>query len=134
MFYMATQVERPRVRGIVGIALLRGILTIFLVSMNLDALNRMSNVPGWVLPSLYFALVLAVGSIVAALLIAFYKRWGLYLAVVTFGIDTLLTILFFVTGQTTASIGVLLGFGINLLVLYYVYRYLTQQPEAAAFT
>lgn len=127
-------VKRPRVIGLVGIALLRGLFTLYQTAGSLDVVNNARNVPGWVAPLLYLSIGLAVLSIIAAVLIALYRRWGLYLAVVAFGVDLALLVILFVAGQVVFNVGLALNVAVTLLVLYYVYKYLTQEPEKSFFT
>jgi len=129
--------DKPKVRGTVGILILRGALTLFQVFTTLGEVNSLQaqgiEFEGWFVPTLYLLLVLGVMSIVGAVLIALYKRLGLYLGGAAVGIDLLAFVLLFVTGQIALGAVGIGGVAIDLLILYYIYKYLTQEPEKLAF-
>jgi hypothetical protein len=98
------------------------------------------DVPGWYKPVLYLLIILGILDIVGAVLIARYKRLGLFIGVGVVAADLILTVVLLITGEISVrGIGrldvpdVLVSL-VSLAALYNVYRYLTHEPEKAAFT
>ncbi len=129
--------DKPRVLGIVGIGILRGVLSVISGMNTLQEIDRISSsrVPGWLAPAIYLGLALAVITFIAAILIWRYKRLGLQLGAVGFGGDAIVA-LAMVTLQSDVTIpfsGLILPLAIDFIVLYYIYKYLTSEPEKDYF-
>ena len=86
---------------------------------------------GWITPALYAWLGISVFALVAALLIAMYKRWGLYFGLIAFGGDIVLGVLVVLT---LGAAGGWLAFVLDAVIVYYIYKYLTSHPETTYFT
>ncbi len=85
--------------------------------------------------ALYSGLALAMVTFVAAILIWRYKRLGLQLGAVGFGGDSIVG-LAMVTLQSDVPMpfsNLILPLAINFVVLCYIYRYLTREPEKHFF-
>jgi hypothetical protein len=130
-------VKRPRVIAIVILSLIGGVLGLIgalsLMPVISAAQANGLAVPGW-LPLLnYLNIILSILAIVSAVLIFRYKRLGLILGAVVYGISILLTIVLVVTGQSAIT-GVIISVVIDLVVLYYIYLYLTREPDKSFFS
>jgi hypothetical protein len=128
--------NRPRVRGTVVLLSFMGIANSILAYLNIDQINTVKNdpryiVPDWLLPVNYAVIVFGIMSVVAAVLIARYKRAGLYLGAVVIIISLLAA-----AGMFSMGGGSSIGCGIifQVAALYYIHKYLTQLPEASFFT
>jgi hypothetical protein len=130
---MTTAVTRkPRVLGIVGISILRGIVALI---TTLPVLQDIGANPqdylSWAQP--FYLVVLAIGLVllVSAVLIALYKRVGLIIGGIVMVLDVVLGVLLLVTGQGAPN---WIGLIITLAILYYIYKYLTTEPDRSYFT
>jgi hypothetical protein len=129
--------SKPRVVGIGALCLVGGVLTI-LASLGLVSLVNEANalgatLPGWITPLAYGSLVLGALQLVAGVLIFMYKRIGLMIGGAVYGINVLLNIILVVTGNTTLQ-SIALNTIISLAALYYIYKYMTSEPEKTFFT
>jgi hypothetical protein len=128
--------QRPRVIGIVLLALLGALVNIAGGVILLAAINQLraesTEVQSWAAPTAYFLIVLGILDAVAAILIMRYKRMGLLLGALVFGVALLSNIYQVVTGAAISS--VIVGVIIQLAVLYYIYLYLTREPDKTFFT
>jgi hypothetical protein len=126
-----TSANKPRIRGIVILLLLKAILGIFLAGAAIQKIQKYADNPSyiiepWALPVSYIALGLAGLSFVAAMLIMRYKKSGLWLG----GALIILDLLLIIGGVASIDLSVL----IHIFAFYYIYKYLTQQPERTFFT
>jgi hypothetical protein len=135
-----TPADRPRVVGIVILCLLGGVLGI-LGGLGLLAIIGVAGsstssleIPGWYTLLAYLSLVLGVVELIAAILIALYKRIGLIVGGAIFLIGLINTVIQILAGAATFSIGTIIGILIDLAVLYYIYIYLTREPEKTFFS
>jgi hypothetical protein len=130
----AATVQKPRVIGIVILSVLGGILGILagigLMSLPSIAASSGTTVEGWVMPLGVFTLILGILDLVAAVLLMMYKRLGIIIGLVSYGLAMLSNIWSAATGNGVNIIGILIG----LAVLYYLYRYLTHEPEKSFFS
>jgi hypothetical protein len=132
-----TSVGKPRVIGIGGLCLVGGVLTI-LASLGLVGLVNQAQalgaaIPGWIAPLAYLSLALGALQIVAGVLIFMYKRIGLMIGGAVYVINVLINIVMVVTGNTTIT-SIALNTVISFAVLYYIYKYMTSEPEKNFFT
>jgi hypothetical protein len=131
-------VKRPRVIGIVILSLIGAFFGLLggvgLLGLIAAAQAEGTTVPSWITLTAYVTIALAVIAFLAAILMLMYKRLGLYLGALCYGISLILTILQVVGGQSTISASVIIGVLIDLVVLYYIYIYLTREPEKSFFT
>lgn len=128
------KIKRPRVIGIVVLLILKGLLGGVINFASYQEITPLLNNPdyiveGWVMPLIYFSIALAGLSIVAAVLILRYKKIGLQLGGIVIGIDLVLTLLVIVNGMGSFGLGMV----INIAAFYYIYKYVTQEPEKAFF-
>jgi hypothetical protein len=133
-------VKKPRVIGIVILAFLGAILNVLggigllsLIASASAAGLSSTDIPGWITPLAYLSIVLGVVNFVSAILLLMYKRLGLLLVAATTVITLLINIVSVATGNSTIG-SVALGSLIQLAILYYVYIYLTREPEKSFFT
>jgi len=129
--------KKPRVIGIVGLSILGGILNLLagigLLSLISSATQDPTvQIPAWVTIVTYLILALGVIDLVVGVLLLMYKRLGLILAAISFGVGLLLGIYNIISAGNSVSQDVSLV--IQLAVLYYVYIYLTREPEKSFFT
>jgi len=124
---------KPRIWGIVGLAALKGILGIVSNIGVVDQLNSISSsrYPGWLPPVVYLLIGLGVIALAAAVLVALYRRLGLQLGAVVFGLDVLLGLLLSTSGVFQINI---IALALDAVVLYYIYQYLTKEPQRSFFT
>lgn len=127
--------EKPRVIGIAGLLILKGLLTGFLTVSSIQEINSVLNNPdyiveSWALPLSYGLLAISALLVLAAVLIFMYKKVGLYLGGALIVLD--LALLVFSIANGTSSFG--LALVIDGLILYYIYRYVTQEPDKLFFT
>jgi uncharacterized membrane protein (DUF2068 family) len=127
--------KKPRVIGLVGLGIVKGALGLIMGYNNLQLLAEMQQKEGfivydWVQPLLYATLAMAVLSLIAAIGIAQYRRWGLMLGLVAFGLDTVLGIGAILLGTVPNVIALV----INVIALIYIYRYLNNPEESDFFT
>jgi hypothetical protein len=132
-------VKRPRVIGILIILIFFGAILNVLGGLGSLALISEAQaqglvIPGWITLVAYLALALAILAFVSAVLLLMYKRLGLILGAVIYGTNLLLNVALVVTGQTALNISVIIGVLIPLIVLYYIYIYLTREPEKSFFS
>jgi hypothetical protein len=144
----ATATKKPRVVGIVILCILVGALSllgaVFLL-VSISALEADPTLGGSIQtdpatvatvialkPFAYLGLVLGVLDLIAAILLLMYKKAGLYLAAISFGLTLLQSAYSQITGN--GGITTIINIVLDLLVLYYVYIYLTREPEKTFFT
>ncbi len=134
-------VKKPRVIGIVVLTLLGGILSILgglgllalISAANAGATGTGDTVPTYITLLAYLVLILGVVDIVAAVLLLMYKKLGLYLAGASYVLSVLFTIYNIATQNATISSSII-GLVIDAAVLYYVYIYLTREPDKSFFS
>jgi hypothetical protein len=125
---------------LVGILILRGILTLLagvgaLNDLNqLDALGSSNLLPGWFRPLVYLLLILGVMSILGAILIALYRRLGLIIGGLAVLIDLLALAFLILNRLASLAPANIVGLVITFAILYYTWKYLTQEPEKSAFS
>jgi hypothetical protein len=127
---------KPRVIGLVGILLLRGVLIILISLSTINDVNTIgaSFFPGWYVPLLYLLLLIGVGAFAGAVLIWMMKRLGLYLGIAVSAADIIIFVLLLLGGYAAFSGGSIVGLLISAAIIYYAYRYLNNEPEKLAFT
>jgi hypothetical protein len=149
--------NKPRVIGLVGVLFLRGAFSAFQAITNINDVNSVEAalVPGWLIPQLYTLLILGICSLLAAVLILMYRRLGLMLGILVCIVDivglallflggvirffVLLSVeitafaLFLVGRPTIFDLSTLINLVFTLAITNYCYRYLTKEPEKAAF-
>jgi hypothetical protein len=132
----AVPVKKPRVIGIVILSLIGGVLSI-LGAIGILAIagdpTYASVLPGWVAPLGYLTLVLGVLELLGAVLLLMYRKLGLYLTGGLYVLNLLILVVEIVTGNATLSITNILSILLGLAVLYYVYIYLTREPDKTFF-
>ncbi len=116
-------VQKPRVIGIVILCILGAIVNI-LAGVALVGLASGSQLIGIVL------VVIGVVEGVAGVLLMMYKRMGVMLGLGIYGLGLVLDIISIVTGQGVNYFSIVL----TLVVLYYLYRYYSHEPEKTFFT
>lgn len=129
-------VKKPRVIGIVILSLLGGVLGILggiallaiIAAAGIDV-----NVPASLAMIAYLVIFLGVVDLLAAVLLLMYKRIGLYLAGISYIISVLLTVYNIATGNSSIASSIL-SLLIDAAVLYYVYIYLTREPDKTFFS
>jgi hypothetical protein len=84
-------------------------------------------------PLAYLSLVIGVLQLAGGVLIFMYKRLGLLIAGAVYAINIILNVLSVIAGYTTLQ-SIVLNTIISAAVLYYVYKYLTSEPEKTFFT
>ncbi len=122
-----TAIKRPRVIGIAVLCILIGILDALL---GLAVFENGGSVLLAMIP-----MILGVISFVTAVLLLMYKRIGLILAAITFGLGLLDGILNVATGKVIGG-GVVIYIGViilYLILLYFLYIYLTGEPQKTFF-
>ena len=126
--------KRPRVIGLVGLLIIGGLLGL-LGSLGLIGIisSGLSDIPGWVTATAYLSLVLSVGGLVTAVLIALYRRVGLMLGLGIFGLSVISTVLQLLSGQVSLGLSTIITLVIAFAALYYCYIYLTREPEKTFF-
>jgi hypothetical protein len=129
--------SKPRVIGIGGLCLVGGALNILGSLNTIGAIGEVqalgAALPGWFAPLAYLSLVLGVLQLVAGVLIFMYKRLGLLIGGAVFIIHILLNIFLVVTNYATIS-SIAVNTIISLAALYYIYKYMTSEPEKTFFT
>ncbi len=133
----AASVKKPRVIGIVILTFLGAILNVLggvgLLALISSAQAAGADIPGWITPLAYLTIVLGVIDFIGAVLLLMYKRIGLLLLTATTVITLLINVISVATGNSTIG-SVALGSLIQLAILYYLYIYLTREPEKSFFT
>ncbi len=131
--------NKPRVIGIVGLCIIGGILNIIGGLGLVAAVNAAREIVSeaqeysWVGPLAYAVIALGALQILAAILILMYKRIGLIIGGAIYLIGLLLIALQILTGSAALSITTIISILIDLAVLYYIYVYLTREPEKSFF-
>ena len=130
-------VKRPRVILIVILSALGAVFGLLggigLLTLVASAQQQGATIPSWITLTAYLSIVLAILAGLSAILLLMYKRLGLYLGAVSYGVSLIVNILTVVTGQATIS-SVIIAVLIELVVLYYIYIYLTREPDKSFFT
>ncbi len=130
-------VQRPRTLGIIIVCLIGGTFNTWSGGSLINQVNEFIAQGGkphdWVLSTAYFSIVLGVLQLQSALLVSRYKRIGLYLCAFVF-IVTLLTNGYVFLTRRIASPTTVGWIFLPAYVLYYVYRYLTQEPQRSFFS
>ena len=129
--------KKPRVVGIVGLGIIGGVANLLegialLALIAAASAKSGESVPMWVTLTAYLIVGLGVTALLVAVLLLMYKRIGLILAAMTFGIGLLLNLYSALSGSFSVIVGV--SIVIQLAVLYYVRRYLMREPERHFFT
>ncbi len=127
--------QKPRVWGIVILGFIRGVLSFFISINTLNEIQDLERLgaefPPLLTPIIYLVLGLAVLVFVSSILLAMYKRWGLYAGIVSYGGDLALGgIMLLMFGSLGGGV---LGFVIDAIVLRYLYQWLTQHPQTTYF-
>jgi hypothetical protein len=131
------KLEKPRVWGLVGILLLRGLLLAwqFITNWQFASDPLYADVlPGWFMPFVILLGVLAVLCLAGSGLIFMYKRYGLWAAIIASAIDLVAGVLLLVAGQLTLALPTVLGFLISGSIIYYSWKYLNEEPHSAFFS
>ena len=128
--------EKPPVRSVVGLLLLRGVLMIAFSIRGIVAANMLLDDPATivsrcVLPLHAVLLLFGILDLITAVQIGRYRRSGLVLGLVVMTAEVLVASLLSVVLQGTFTIG--FGFWLNLWALYVVWKYLTQHPQKTFF-
>src|SRR5947208_822743 len=133
-------VKKPRVIGIALLSVIGGVLSIIggvallgLISAANAGATPDTAVPGYVTILAYVTIILGVIDILAAILLFMYKKLGLYLARLSYCIAVLFTI-YNIGSQNTTIGSSIVGLIIDAAVLYYVYIYLTREPDKSFFS
>jgi hypothetical protein len=137
----ALATKKPRVVGIVIFSILGGLLSLAGGALLLTGISAIQADPDYaelaitakgLTPFAYLAIGIGVLELIVAVLLLMYKRIGLILAAVAFGLGLLLNIYNQVSGSGgLTTIG---GILLDLAILYYVYIYLTREPDKNFFT
>ena len=128
---MERTVKKPRVLGLVGVLFLRGVFTLYIAFTNIQAINQSPELyESWALLLYYLLGAMGVVLFISAVLIAMYKRLGLILGAGTSILDAVLAVLLFVAGYGIAPLGLVM----TALILYYIFKYLRNEPEKSFFT
>jgi hypothetical protein len=129
--------NRPRVIFIVILSALGAIFGLIsgigLLGLIASAQQQGVAIPSWITLTAYLSIVLAILAGLSAILMLMYKRLGLYLGAVSYGISLIINILMVVTGQSAIG-SVLISVLIELVVLYYIYTWLTREPDKSFFS
>ncbi len=126
---------KTRVIGIVGLMIIGGIQELVQAANQVLAANKIgaSGLQGydWVAPLAFVGIALGVIELVAAILIFRYRRIGLFIGGTIFLIGLIVT----ATQLLGASLdwGAIINIVIDLAILYYIYIYLTREPEKSFF-
>lgn len=126
----AVNASKPRTWVIAALLILRGIL-LGVLAAGILSLQAAQSVIGGATP-LYAALLLAMGLalLIGGGLVAGRKRIGLLIGGVVTALEFPLALLMLIAYQTAPN-------GLSLLVaaglLFYIYRYLTHEPEKSYF-
>jgi hypothetical protein len=128
--------DRPTVRGTVVLLTFVGIFNVIMAYFNIVQINQFINdprytIPSWFLPLNYAFIILGIMSIVAAVLIARYKRIGLILGAIIIVINLAASLIALIV--ISANPG-LCGTVLQIAALYYIYEYLTKEPQSTYFT
>lgn len=84
---VAPKVKKPRVLGLVFVLLLRSVL-IYIAYNTIQEINRAPALyQGWVLPFYYVLFAMGIAMFIGAILIAIYKRLGLFIGAGTSILD-----------------------------------------------
>jgi hypothetical protein len=125
--------QKPRVWGLAGIMLIRGLLLgyeYFTTSELINSSMYRDSLPGWIRPFVMLMGFLAVLCLVSAVLIFLYKRYGLMGAIAACAIDLGVGVLILAMGMFPPNV---LGFVVSGLILYYSYKYLNEYPYSLSF-
>jgi hypothetical protein len=128
---METVVRRPRLRGILIVNLLGGLLSLFVGITSLLNTNTLVSlgIPSW---SSYAFLVLGGFQLLIAVATRTYKRLWLVLGVIVHMLAIVHYILNIISGYMIG--GMIWGVLFSLAMLYYAYKYLITEPEKSFFT
>ncbi|MEO8391805.1 MAG: hypothetical protein ABI700_02330 [Chloroflexota bacterium] len=131
----AQKFDRPKVRGTVILSAFVGVLNLLAGLLALSTLNALGNVsvPIEVGFLTYFPLGLGVLLLIAALLIATYKRLGLRIGLVAYLLYFAEGVYSFLQGARPDLLG-LLTIVLAVAAANYLYKYLTGEPEKQFFT
>lgn len=131
---------KPRVTGIVGVWAIRAVWGIGMALVSLQqigystesSLFSQSRDVASLKSSMYILIAVNVLSLLAAGLTMRYRRIGLVLGGLITILDLLGLVWFFSTGiiNTVCNSAFLI---LDILILYYLYKYLTHEPEKLAF-
>lgn len=128
------KLEKPRIWGLVGIMLLRGLLLGWQTISTWQVVSDPAYsevMPGWAQPYVILAGVLAILCLVAAVLIYLYKRYGLIAAIAASGIDIVVGVLLIISAAIQPNVP---GILVSGAIIYYSWKYLTQEPHSTFFT
>jgi hypothetical protein len=126
------KLQKPRVLGTVGILILRGVLLGFLAFTLRQAIGDPAYVVAdWAQAYLVMIVMMAVACVIAGVLIFTYQRIGLYLGMAVSVADLVIGGLLIITGNFSGSP---LGIIVTLAIMYYMWKYLTQEPDCEFFT
>lgn len=128
---MESTEKKPRVIGLVVILVLRSLLTLFIAYTGIQEINVAPELyESWGLPLQYFVIAIGVLLLIAAILIARYKRLGLMIGAGAILVDVVLALIFFISGSGSNPVGL----AVSALILYYIFKYLRNEPEKSFFT
>jgi hypothetical protein len=130
-------IKRPKVRGIAGLNLLTSIVGILYgvlaLGIILEAngsgteLNR-AAASNAITGLIFFPL--GIICFVSAILIFRYKRLGLYLGAVPYGVYILIDAISTLNGRSPNFLSLV----VSIAALYYIYKYLNEEPAKSFFT
>jgi hypothetical protein len=130
--------KRPQVRGTVILSFLGGALNIWggltLISAISLSEGLGTSVETWIKFIAYLSLVIGVLEIAVGILLILYKRIGLVLGIVAYAVNLLITVLLVITGNQSVGLSLIVNVVVNFAILYYLYIYLTREPEKSYFT
>ena len=128
---METAVRRPRMRGILIVNLLGGLLNLFVGITSLLNTSTLTSlgIPTW---SIYAFLILGGLQLLIGVAVRTYKRLWLGLGVIVHALAIVHYILNIISGYMIG--GMIWGVLFSLAMLYYAYKYLITEPEKSFFT
>lgn len=125
----ATKVRKPRVLGLVLVLLLRSVL-IYIAYTTIQEISQSPELyEGWALPLYYLLFAMGIAMLIGSILIAIYRRLGLFIGAGTSILDFILALPAFVAGSQISWVGL----AISAYIVYYTLKYLRHEPEKSFF-
>jgi uncharacterized membrane protein (UPF0136 family) len=128
-------VKRPKVRGTVILTAFLGFLLLLSAYVRLSAPAALLDAPqlGYLRPAGYISIALGILLVIDAVLIASYKRIGLFIGLLAYVLLLAYYGLLFLRAKSL-DMFTLLTVILMIAAAYYLYKYLTHEPEKQFFT